>query len=672
MAWRVGVDSGGTFTDVCLFEETTGRVEVWKVASTPDDPSRGIAEGVRKGRAGRGRATEVGYFGHGTTVATNALIQHRGVKTGLITTDGFRDLLEIGRQKRPDLYDLQADKPPVLVSRDLRLEVPERVRHDGTVETPARRRGGARRRRAACARLGSRRWRSASSTASSAPSTRRRRAASSPRSSPRPLSASRTRWRPSSASIERMSTAVVNAYLGPVMQGYITRLAERLAGLGLSRDAAPDAVQRRRHRVRGGRAAAGPHCAVRPDPPAWSRAQEVGRMAGFARPDHLRHGRHQHRRRIAAGRAVPAGQRGRRARLSDQGADARHPHRGRRRRLDRLCRQRRPAEGRAAQRRRRSGSGLLRPGQRGADGHRRQCRAADAEPDASAGRAHGRSGRTSRKAAIERLADDAWHGRDGDRAGHPLRGHRQHGARDPGDQRAARARSARLHAGGVRRRRTAACGAAGARAGHQPHPRAAHARHPLRDGAAADRSAGRLRHHAAAYSDAGGRSPEHRQPPSTRCTSRRSTGSRRRDRARVPGGITRTVDMRYAGQNYELAVPLPDGPIGAGDARRAGRGLRRRAPAHVRLRRRGRADAARDLPRRGDRRGAQGRVPAAARCRARCVAAHRRPARGLAAGGRRLRVLPDLRPRRAATPATASSGRRSSSRWTRRPSSCPA
>ena len=132
--------SGGTFTDVCLFDEEHGKVEVWKVPSTPDDPSRGIAAG-RRGRLRRARPTpsagaHVTYFGHGTTVATNALIQHRGVKTGLITTEGFRDLLEIGRQKRPDLYDLQADKPPTLVPRDLRLEVPERVRHTGEVATP--------------------------------------------------------------------------------------------------------------------------------------------------------------------------------------------------------------------------------------------------------------------------------------------------------------------------------------------------------------------------------------------------------------------------------------------------------------------------------------------------------------------------------------------------------
>src|SRR5260370_29179916 len=136
MAWRIGVDSGGTFTDVCVFEDGSGRVEVWKVPSTPDDPSRGIAQGISEGIARVGAVpAEVGYFGHGTTVATNALIQHRGVRTGLITSAGFRDLLEIGRQKRPELYDLQADKPEMLVSRDVRLEVPERLRHDGSVET---------------------------------------------------------------------------------------------------------------------------------------------------------------------------------------------------------------------------------------------------------------------------------------------------------------------------------------------------------------------------------------------------------------------------------------------------------------------------------------------------------------------------------------------------------
>src|SRR3546814_19747373 len=84
--------------------------------------------------AGDAPAAAVTYVGHGTTVATNALIQHKGVATGLLTTEGFRDLLEIGRQKRPDLYAVFADKPPTLVPRDLRLEVRERVRHDGGVD----------------------------------------------------------------------------------------------------------------------------------------------------------------------------------------------------------------------------------------------------------------------------------------------------------------------------------------------------------------------------------------------------------------------------------------------------------------------------------------------------------------------------------------------------------
>ena len=137
MAWRIGVDSGGTFTDICLFDEKSGRIAVWKVSSTAADPSLAVAEGLSEALAQTGvSASDVSYFGHGTTVATNALIQHRGALIGLITSDGFRDLLEIRSAKRPELYDLQADKPPVLVSRRLRLEVPERLRHDGRIETP--------------------------------------------------------------------------------------------------------------------------------------------------------------------------------------------------------------------------------------------------------------------------------------------------------------------------------------------------------------------------------------------------------------------------------------------------------------------------------------------------------------------------------------------------------
>jgi N-methylhydantoinase A len=185
--WRVGVDSGGTFTDVCLVDATTGDVRVWKVPSTPDDPSRAIAHGVVEGLREAAGATpaEVEYFGHGTTVATNALIQHRGADTGLITTEGFRDLLEIGRQRRPHLYDLQADKPPVLVPRARRHEVRERLRHDGRIET---RSTGPRcgRRRAPSASRARGRSPCASSIATSTRATSRRRAASWRRSAPEP------------------------------------------------------------------------------------------------------------------------------------------------------------------------------------------------------------------------------------------------------------------------------------------------------------------------------------------------------------------------------------------------------------------------------------------------------------------------------------------------------
>ncbi len=136
MTVRVGVDAGGTFTDVCLIT-SEGRLEVYKLASSPSDPSDAIGQGVDSILAdGSYQSSDVEYLGHGTTVATNALLQTRGVKTGVLTTAGFRDLLDLGRQQRPDLYDLQVDKPDVLVPRHLRLEVPERALATGEIRTP--------------------------------------------------------------------------------------------------------------------------------------------------------------------------------------------------------------------------------------------------------------------------------------------------------------------------------------------------------------------------------------------------------------------------------------------------------------------------------------------------------------------------------------------------------
>ena len=137
MGYRLGIDVGGTFTDLVLFSEESGRVVVEKVPSVPADPSHGIMDGIgRILRAANADPAAVTYVAHGTTVATNTLLQRNGARTALITTEGFRDLLEIARQRRPSLYDLHAPKPPVLVRRKLRREVPERVTADGAVRVP--------------------------------------------------------------------------------------------------------------------------------------------------------------------------------------------------------------------------------------------------------------------------------------------------------------------------------------------------------------------------------------------------------------------------------------------------------------------------------------------------------------------------------------------------------
>ncbi|HWK45456.1 MAG TPA: hydantoinase/oxoprolinase family protein [Stellaceae bacterium] len=280
MGWRVGVDSGGTFTDICLFDEASGRIEVWKVSSTPDDPSRGIAQGVEEGIGRVGALPgDIAYFGHGTTVATNALIQHRGAPTGLVTTDGFRDLLEIGRQKRPDLYDLQADKPEVLVSRALRLEVPERLRQDGTVEVPldeAAMRRAARQLRAAgvksvaiCFLYGFVR-----------PTHEQAALRILAEEFPEAFACASHEVAPEFREYERLSTTVVNAYLGPIMRSYIERLAGRLAELGVT--ATPHLTQSNGGVIGFDAAAKLPVRTVLSGPSTGVvGAQEVGRQAGF-------------------------------------------------------------------------------------------------------------------------------------------------------------------------------------------------------------------------------------------------------------------------------------------------------------------------------------------------------------------------------------------------------
>ena len=234
MVWRIGIDSGGTFTDICLFDQKSGCIAVWKVSSTTADPSLAVEQGLNEALTQIGvHASDVSYFGHGTTVATNALIQHRGAPSGLITSDGFRDLLEIGRQKRPELSDLQADKPPALVERRLRLEVPERLRYDGRVETALDE---------AAVRSAVRVLREAGVEGIAIcflysfldPAHEATACSIVAEEFPEAFVCVSHDVAPEFREYERLSTTVINAYLGPIMASYIRPVAERLAALGVS------------------------------------------------------------------------------------------------------------------------------------------------------------------------------------------------------------------------------------------------------------------------------------------------------------------------------------------------------------------------------------------------------------------------------------------------------
>lgn len=233
--WRVGVDSGGTFTDVCVLNEQDGSLVVWKTSSSPENPAKAILSGVADGM-GLAReqdpAAALAYFGHGTTVATNALIQKRGARTGMLVTEGFGDVLELARQRRPHLYDLEAEKPVPLATRDLRLEVRERTRHDGRVEAEldeAQVREAARQFRengvdavAVCFLYSYRN-----------PEHERRAAEILREECPGIFVTASHEIAPEFREYERFSTATVNAYLGPVMETYIHALEPRLGDVGL-------------------------------------------------------------------------------------------------------------------------------------------------------------------------------------------------------------------------------------------------------------------------------------------------------------------------------------------------------------------------------------------------------------------------------------------------------
>ena len=137
MTVRVGVDTGGTFTDVVLYDPNTGEVHITKTPSTPPEFDEGVLTGIDEILDEAGvDPEEVAFLSHGTTVGTNAVLEGNIPELGLVTNEGLRDVLEIGDQTRPDLYDLQTEKPPALIPRRLRTEVPGRLDASGDVVDP--------------------------------------------------------------------------------------------------------------------------------------------------------------------------------------------------------------------------------------------------------------------------------------------------------------------------------------------------------------------------------------------------------------------------------------------------------------------------------------------------------------------------------------------------------
>ena len=232
MALVVGVDIGGTFTDVVVADTASGAVRVAKVASTPSNQSRGFMRGLSKADVA---PAALDVVMHGTTVATNAVLEGKGARVGMLVTSGFRDVLEIGRGERSKLYDLKLLKQPPLIPRSDRLEVPERTRPDGSITEPITR-------EAIAAALASHKGRNRfeawvvcflhsyanPSNEEQAAAFLRELACGVPVTTSSGVVAEYREY-------ERFSTAVLNAFVAPKMDLYLGDIEARLADAGYHR-----------------------------------------------------------------------------------------------------------------------------------------------------------------------------------------------------------------------------------------------------------------------------------------------------------------------------------------------------------------------------------------------------------------------------------------------------
>ncbi len=233
MPARSGVDIGGTFTDLVVVDEASGAVRVGKILTTPKDPAQGVEQGLLALLAEAGvPAGSVIAVVHGTTLATNALIERKGARTALLTTAGFRDALEIRREGRYDMYDLSIDPPPPLVPRHLRREVPERLLADGSVLHPLDE-AAASRVVESLADEGVEAVAICLLHAYVNPAHERRLAELARARLPEAVVACSSEVVPEIREYERASTTAANVYVAPLMARYLADLERRLAGLGI-------------------------------------------------------------------------------------------------------------------------------------------------------------------------------------------------------------------------------------------------------------------------------------------------------------------------------------------------------------------------------------------------------------------------------------------------------
>ena len=535
MSCAIALDVGGTFTDVTLLDTRSGRLTITKTPSTPADPSQGFLTGVAKALAlGAASPDDLEQVLHGTTIATNAILEGKGVATGLLTTAGFRYVLEIGRHDIPRHANMFAwQKPPRPVSPELIFEIPERLAVDGDELTPMDE---------DAVRVAARRLREAGVDSVAIcflhsyanPAHERRAREILLAEHPACAVSLSSEVLPVFREYERSMATALNAYVLPIVGHYVGRLEGELRAGGVR---APLRIMKSNGGVIGADVARHQpiHTALSGPAAGVVGARLVGVGGGLRRPD-LR-GRRGHQR----GRLPDPRRRGRgdvggpSRRLAPARAHARRPHHRRGRGLDRPRRRGRHPHRGPPERGRRPRAGLLRHGRRGAHGDRRPS---GTRPHPAGARRRGdpprRRGGAPGDSREDRAPARPFAGGGGRR--HP--GHRQspHGGRHPAGLRRARARSARVRPRALRGRRAAARRGPRGSPRHAHHRRAAQPRRALRARIAGHRRAQRL--------------CAHELPQAARLRSRR-----RRRHLRRPRGRGQRLARR--GRRAPAAAPPP-------------------------------------------------------------------------------------------------------------------